>query len=68
VRGDGRAHACAAGAHYKDVVLTNHCKRKLPKLRPTPRQIRGPASASFWSSNRSKFSRNIVASSRALTS
>src|SRR5262249_35018608 len=36
VRGDGRAHACAAGAHYEDVVLTNHCKRTLPNLGDSP--------------------------------
>src|SRR5262249_15762405 len=41
VRGDGRAHACAAGAHYEDVVLTNHCKRTLPNLGDSPEVDRG---------------------------
>jgi hypothetical protein len=32
VRSNGRAHARAAGAHYEDVVLTNHVSSTLPKL------------------------------------
>jgi len=43
--GNGRAHACAAGAHYEDVVLSNHLSSRYPK--PGLECIEDPAVGPF---------------------